>query len=962
MSTPDAGPRRDPAPPDPPHRRLVVIGNGMAGARTVDEILFRNGGERFDITMFGDEPYGNYNRILLSGVLAGQDAPEDIFINPLAWYEEKGIELRAGVRVERIDRAARVVHDSEGGVTPYDQLIIATGSRSFVPPVEGVTDMSGALSDGVFVFRTLDDCAAMTERARGSSRAAVIGGGLLGLEAARGLMAHGLEVEVVEAAPHLMAQQIDPEGAAILEGTIREMGIDVRAGAFTSEIVHRDGRLAGMRFADGTEIACDMVVVAAGIRPNAEIAADAGLAVDRAIVVDDRMRTADPDVWAVGEVAQHRGVVYGLVAPLWEQAHVLADNITGVDEESTYEGSKLATKLKVMGVELAVMGEKASTVAGDEVLRFSDPARGVYKQAIVRDGALAGATLLGDVGKVSFLTQAFDRGTPVPDDRLELLFDLGEPAPAGSELDDLPADATVCGCNGVSKGAIAACVAGGTRDAAGVMAATRAGTGCGSCKQEVARVVAWAGGEGADEAASPARTAPATPTGDPVTDARERGRRSAADLFDAIADMVGAAFGGGATSPPPAAAAPASPAPDEIAALPDDAQICNCNGVSKGDITACVAAGTRSVAGVVKSTRAGAGCGSCTSRVAQIVEWAAGGRMVDDPAAHHYVPGVPLSKPELVEEIRSRGLRSVSEVFDALADGRDDPGSKMGLTSLLRSIWGRDDLGDERDARFINDRVHANIQKDGTFSVVPGISGGVTNADQLRRIADVADRYDVPMIKITGGQRIDLLGVTKEDLPSVWRDLGMRSGYAYGKSMRTVKTCVGAEFCRFGLGDSTSLGIAMEERFKGLESPAKLKLAVAGCPRNCSEALVKDLGVVAVDGGRWEIYVGGAAGATVRKGDLLCTVDSPEEVMLLSGRFIQFYRENARWLERTYDFVPRVGVDNLRAIVVDDVDDDAARLDAEMERSVADYRDPWLEGDDPATVNQFASDLEKEAA
>ena len=389
--------------------------------------------------------------------------------------------------------------------------------------------------------------------------------------------------------------------------------------------------------------------------------------------------------------------------------------------------------------------------------------------------------------------------------------------------------------------------------------------------------------------------------------------------------------------------------------MPDDTQICNCNGVSKGAICGAVAAGERSLAAVVKATRAGAGCGSCKARVGEVVEWACGGEMQDDPAAHYYVPGVPLPKAELVEAIRERGLRSVSQVFDELADGRDDPGSKMGLTSLLRTIWGSDDLGDERDARFINDRVHANIQKDGTFSVVPGISGGVTTSDQLRRIADVADRYEVPMIKITGGQRIDLLGIAKEDLPDVWRDLGMRSGHAYGKSMRTVKTCVGQEFCRFGLGDSTALGIAMEERFKGLEAPAKLKLAVAGCPRNCSEALVKDLGVVAVEGDRWEIYVGGAAGASVRKGDLLCTVDTPDEVLLLSGRFIQYYRENARWLERTYDFVPRLGVERLRSVVVDDSEGIAARLDAEMQRSVDDYRDPWLEADAPATENQFAT-------
>ena len=806
-------------------RKLVVIGNGMAGARTVEEILARGGGELFDITVFGDEPYGNYNRILLSGVLSGQSDASDIFINPLDWYEENAIELRAGARVNHIDRDAHIVHADDGSRVAYDKLIVATGSRPFVPPIEGVMNGHGP-RPGIFVFRTIDDCSAIAHYAQGCTTAAVIGGGLLGLEAARGLLSHGVEVHVVEAGPHLMGQQLDPQGGHILARTLREMGIGVHCGAATTAITGED-RVTGLTFKDGSHLACDMVVVAAGIRPNAELAAACGLTVERAVVVDDQMLTQDPDVYAVGECAQHRDQVYGLVAPLWEQAEVLADHITGVDLSAAYEGSKLATKLKVMGVELAVMGIKEPEFDDDEVLQFSEPKRGIYKTVILRDGRLVGATLLGDVSKVSYLTQAFDKGTPLPEDRLELMFDIGPPAAAV-----------------------------------------------------------------------------------------------------AIAD------------------------------LPDDTQICNCNGVSKGDIAACAAGGALSVGGVMKATRAGTGCGSCKTQVEEIVAWAAGGEMLEDPSAHYYVPGVPLPKPELVEAIHRLGLRSASEVFDALADGRDDPTSKMGLTSLLRTIWGPQDLGDERDARYINDRVHANIQRDGTFSVVPGISGGVTSADQLRRIADVADKYAVPMIKITGGQRIDLLGITKEDLPRVWKDLGMRSGHAYGKSFRTVKSCVGTDFCRFGVGDAISLGVAMEDRFKGLEAPAKLKLAVAGCPRNCSEAMVKDVGAVAVEGGRWEIYVGGAAGAHVRKGDVLCTVDSPDEVLRITGRFMQYYREHARWLERTYAFVPRIGLEELRAIVVEDRDGIAARLDAEMQRSIDDYVEPWqTEAAHPVTANQFAAPI-----
>jgi nitrite reductase (NADH) large subunit len=634
-----------------------------------------------------------------------------------------------------------------------------------------------------------------------------------------------VEVHVVEAAPHLMFQQLDANGGRILARTLREMGIGVHTASATAAVTG-DDRITGLQFADGTHLECDMVVVAAGIRPNSQLATDIGLAVGRAVVVDDQMLTDDPDIYAVGECAQHREQVYGLVAPLWEQAEVLADHITGTNETSAYEGSKLATKLKVMGVELAVMGLKEAETDDDEVLQFSEPSKGIYKSVIIRDGRLVGATLLGDVSKVSFLTQAFDKGTLLPEDRKELMFDLGAP-----------------------------------------------------------------------------------PTEVPIAD------------------------------------------------MPDTDQICNCNGVRKGDIVGCCAGGATSVAAVMKATRAGTGCGSCKTQVAEIVEWAAGGELVDDPSAHYYVPGVPYPKAELVEEITRRELRSVSEVFAALADGHDDPASKMGLTSLLRTIWGAE-VGDERDARYINDRVHANIQKDGTFSVVPGISGGVTSADQLRRIADIADKYEVPMIKITGGQRIDLLGVAKDDLPGMWKDLGMRSGHAYGKSFRTVKSCVGTQFCRFGVGDAVALGVEIEERFKGLEAPAKLKLATAGCPRNCSEAMVKDIGAVAIEGGRWEIYVGGAAGAHVRKGDILATVDSHAEVLLITGRFIQYYRENARWLERTYAFVPRIGLDEVKAIVVDDRDGIAARLDATIQASIDDYVEPWQsEALEPANANQFAAPI-----
>ncbi|MFI5897055.1 nitrite reductase large subunit NirB [Actinoplanes sp. NPDC051513] len=804
-------------------QRLVVIGNGMAGARTVEEILARGGD--FEITMFGDEPYGNYNRIMLSNLLAGVEDESGIFLNDLGWYADNGITLHTDTRIERIDRYAKRVYAADGTETPYDKLIIATGSSAFVPPITGLRLPGRGYHQGVFVFRTLDDTRNMIRYAREHQRAVVIGGGLLGLEAARGLQHHLPHVTLVHAAGHLMNSQLNARAGRTLQATVEaKLGIEVVVDGKTTEILGKHA-VTGVKMADGRVIPCDVVVMAAGIRPNTGVASGSGLVVERGVVVDDQMRCQDEDdIYAVGECAQHRGELYGLVAPLWDQAKVLADHLCGTDVHAAYHGSRVATKLKVAGVDVASMGLQEPEREDDELLEFAEPRKGVYKNVIIRGGVLVGATLVGDARKAAFLMQAFDRELPLPEERAELLFDLGGPAGEVS-----------------------------------------------------------------------------------------------------VADMA------------------------------DDEQVCNCNGVSKGSICATVQGGCKTVGGVMDKTRAGKGCGTCRPLVQRIVEWAAGGEVEEDPAASWYVPGVPMPKPELMNAIRTHGLRSVSAVFATLG-GEEDARSKMGLASLLKMMWGGDYV-DERDARFINDRVHANIQRDGTFSVVPQMKGGVTTPAQLRRIAEVAERHAVPMVKLTGGQRIDLLGVPKEKLPQIWADLDMPSGYAYGKSFRTVKTCVGSDFCRFGVGDSTALGIAIEDRYQGIEGPGKMKLAVTGCPRNCAEAYVKDLGVVAIDGGKWEIYIGGAAGAHVRKGDLLATVGTADEVLTLTGRFLQYYRENGNWLERTYAFVPRIGIERIRAIVVDDADGIAADLDTRMAASVAAYRDPWKERNDPATPGQFRTSL-----
>ena len=805
-------------------KKLVVVGNGMAGARFVEEVLSLGGQDQYDITVFGEEPYGNYNRILLSGVLSGTHDAKDIFINPISWYEQNDITLHAGVRVIGIDRKSKMAYGAGGLLVPYDKLVIATGSSPFIPMMDGLYSDDGALRNGIFPFRTLDDCNEMVEYSAHAGKATVIGGGLLGLEAARGLMNRGMEVDVVHLTSYIMDQQLDPSSGDMLKALLEDMGVRFHLEKLTTT-VHGNGKVTGVSFRDGDSLDCEMLVISAGIRPNIDLARMSGLNIRHGILVNDDLSCRnDRDIYAVGECAEHRNKTYGLVAPLWEQARTLAERLTNDKSSATYTGSKVSTKLKVMGVELAVAGDKEPVSDDDEVVSYVEPNRGVYKKVIIRDGKVAGAILLGDGSTAPRLLQAFDRGETLPQNRAELLF-------------------------------------------------------------------------------------PLSADGVPVLDVED---------------------------------------------MPDDAQVCNCNGVSKGKIVAAVDAGCRSLKAVCDATKAGTGCGSCMPQVQAILELAADGLVAEDPSEHYYVPAIPMTKPELTAAIRSQGLRSVSAVLDTLAGGKEDAASKMGLASLLKTIWA-DEYEDERDARFINDRVHANIQRDGTFSVVPRIYGGVTSPDELRRLADVAEKYEAKMVKITGGQRIDLLGIPKTHLPDVWQELKMPSGHAYTKAFRTCKTCVGTDFCRYGVGDSVKLGIEIEKRFQGVESPHKMKLAASGCPRNCAESTTKDLGVVAIEGGKWEIYIGGAAGSRVRKGDVLCIVDSHDDVLKFMGRFMQYYRENAKYLERTYGFVERVGIEHLRSVLLDDSEGICERLDADIQAAVDAYKDPWLEAEIPVHPNQFVS-------
>ena len=787
--------------------RLIVVGNGMAGMACVEQIIKH--GPRYQITVFGDETHVNYNRVMLSSVLAGEKADDDIVIHTREWYARNQIDLRVGVRIVDVDPARKTVTGDDGSTTEYDTLLLATGSSAWMPPIAGLD------KDGVFAFRTLDDTRALLNRASPRTKAVVIGGGLLGLEAARGLQVQGCQVTVVHLMATLMERQLDAAGGQYLVAKMEQLGIRVLLGRSTTAIIGR-GRVESVEFSDGERLEADLVVVAAGIRPNVELGRKTGLLVKRGIVVNDYMETSSPDVFAVGECVEHRGICYGLVAPLYEQGRVLAATMTG-HRGPTYTGTVQAATLKIMGVDVFSAGDWAN--APDHV-RFEDPREGCYRRVAIKDGALAGVILVGDTSDSHRYLDWLRTGAVVTG-RRELLF----PPPssdAGLDVAEMADSATVCGCVGVSKGTIIQAIhEQGVHTLSQLKEATRACTGCGTC----------------------------------------------ASLCQGLLRAV---------------------APD----FEDEKKTVMC------------------------------GC-------------------------------VPFAEDRLREILRSQKLRSVQEVLEIYGNGVGCEVCKPALSYMLDMLW-CGDHEEDKSARFINDRVHANIQKDGTFSVVPRIHGGVTSPAQLRRIADVAEKYRVPMVKITGSQRIDLLGIKKADLPKVWADLGMPSGQAYTKGVRMVKTCVGTEFCRFGTQDSTGAGIELERRFEQLYTPHKVKMATVGCPRNCAEATVKDIGLVGIEGG-WQVVVGGAAGKSVRKADLLVTVEQTEQALEAAEIFFQYYREHANYLERTYDFVERLGIEKVRKETVYAPEAVRDALRDRFRKSKARARDAWLEGQAPVNPTQFAT-------
>jgi nitrite reductase (NADH) large subunit len=770
-----------------PKECLVVVGNGMAGCRAVQEVLKRDPG-RYEIAILGAEPRVNYDRIMLSPVLAGEKAFADIVLNDEAWYRDNGIALHAGRRVEAIDRDARIVRAEGGLEVGYDRLILATGSDPVRLPLPGA-DLAG-----VVTFRDLDDVEAMiAASAKPGAKAVVIGGGLLGIEAAYGLARRGMAATVVHLMDVLMERQLDASAGFLLAQAMAERGVETVLEAQSDEILGAEGRVAGLRLKDGRVLPCDLLVMAVGIRPNLSLAKACGLETGRGVVVDDAMRTSDPAIYAVGECVEHRGQCYGLVAPIWEMCRTLADALTGRD--AAWEGAVFSTRLKVSGVDVFSAGKFAGG-SGCEDIVFRDAGRGVYKRIVLEDGKLAGAVLFGDVADGGWYFDLMRSGAEVSELRETLVF------------------------------------------------------------------------------------------GQAVTE--------------------------GLRGLDPSAA---------VAAMADEAEVCGCNGVCKGTIVSAIAGqGLNTLETVRAHTKASASCGSCTPLVEKILKATLGDAFQVQTGPKPVCGCTAKGHDEVRRRIVAEGLKSMPAVMQALEWATPDgcPSCRPALNYYLLCAW-PGEYRDDKQSRFVNERVHANIQKDGTYSVVPRMWGGLTSAAELRAIADVVEKFAIPTVKVTGGQRIDLLGVKKDDLPKVWADLnraGMVSGHAYAKGLRTVKTCVGSEWCRFGTQDSTGLGVRLEKFMWGSWTPAKVKLGVSGCPRNCAEATCKDIGVICVDSG-YEIHVGGAAGLHIKGTELLTKVATEEEAVWTICAVTQLYREQGWYLERIYKWMDRVGLDAIRAEACD---------------------------------------------
>ena len=806
-------------------KKLVVIGNGMAPGRMLEH-LFETAPDAYDVTIFNAEPRVNYDRIMLSPVLSGEKTFEDIVIHGDGWYVKHGVMLYKGHKVVQIDRAARTVRSEHGEVASYDKLVIATGSAPFIIPVPG-KDLPGVLT-----YRDLDDVDAMLLAAQARGKAVVIGGGLLGLEAAAGLKERGMDVTVLHLMPTLMERQLDPAAGYLLKRELENRGIKVVTKANTKQIVG-DGRVEGVELEDGTVIPATLVVMAVGIRPNATLAKDAGLAVNRGIVVSAGMQTSDPDIYSVGECAEVDGKVYGLVAPLYQMAEVAAGHLSG-DTTKQFVDRATPTRLKVTGIDLYSAGDFAEGDDREEIV-LRDATAGVYRRLVLKDNRIIGTVLYGDAGDGPWFFDMLKKETDIAEMRDTLIF--------------------------------------------------------------------------------------------------------------------GQAYQGGDPLDPTAA----------VAALPDDAEICGCNGVCKGKIVSTITQkGLTSLDDVRAHTKASNSCGTCTGLVEQLMSLTLGDSY--NPAAvQPMCKCTDLGHDDVRRLIKAKHLKSIPAVMQEL-EWKTSCGCakcRPALNYYLVCDW-PDEYADDYQSRFINERVHANIQKDGTYSVVPRMWGGVTSSAELRAIADVVDKFEIPTVKVTGGQRIDMLGIRKEDLPAVWADLGKAgfvSGQAYAKGLRTVKTCVGSDWCRFGTQDSTGLGIRIEKFMWGSWTPAKVKMAVSGCPRNCAEATCKDVGVVCVDSG-FEIHFAGAAGLDIKGTEVLGMVKTEDGALEHIVALTQMYREQGRYLERIYKWAKRIGYDEVRRQIMEDGEKRRSYYDRFVFSQKFAQIDPWLErvsGKDKHEFNPMAT-------
>ncbi len=810
-------------------QKLVIIGAGMASGRLLEE-LFELDRQSWDVTLFGAEPHGNYNRIMLSPVLAGERSFEDIITHDANWYRQNKVNCRFNEAVVKIDRKKKQIV-SAGGVTDYDKLVIATGSASFFIPVQGKN------LPGVIGFRDIGDVETMLQAAdKPGRKAVIIGGGLLGLEAAAALKAQGMQVTVLHLMGHLMERQLDPASGYLLQKELENRGIRIVCNAHTSAILGKD-HVEAVLLEDGALHSADIVVMTVGIRPETRLAIESGLEVERGIRVNDQMQTSDQDIFALGECVEHDGIIYGLVAPIYDMAKGLARTLLG--QAAAFVAPMVSTRLKVTGIELFSAGEFGEEDNHEEIV-LRDPAHGIYKRLVLRDDRIIGIVMYGDTADSSWFFDKLKRGEDISDIRGQLIHG---PAMAGGAGDPLAA----------------------------------------------------------------------------------------------------------------------------VAAMPDNGEVCGCNGVCKGTIIAAINNGASDLATIRAQTKASASCGNCTGLVEQILANVLGDGFIV-PASRGICGCTDLAHEDLRQLVRSRQLKSIAAVMQEAGwkTSCGCPTCRPAINYYLIAQWPLEYV-DDMQSRFVNERNHANIQKDGTYSVLPRMWGGMTTPQELRAIADAAEKYNVPTIHVTGGQRIDLLGIKRDDLPLIWADLnraGLVSGHAYSKGLRTVKTCVGSDHCRFGTQDSTGLGVKLEKILWGSWTPHKVKLAVSGCPRNCAEATCKDLGIICVESG-YEVSVAGAAGMELKETEPLAKVESEQQVIDLAVAFIQLYRESAAYLDRPYKWVAKVGMDWVREQIVEDAENRAALVERfEISQSV--YRkDPWAEQAKPEYQSQKwapLADLSLEAA